>query len=289
MPRIHDLPRNKQAHRHILTALALLAGLTATVPAAARQDPFAVQKTDAMTFTHGRLPSTAPCGLPCTDFIVADGMIGLMSSFSYLIANKMLGEKSVPVLIDSPGGNLLGADSLAQMFRRLGVTVIVARARERACGPKTRQPCHPLDVAAGVRVFDVADRAECESACPFAVMGGTVRIVPPRARIGLHSPTLDEDSLVGGALLAIDPDARKTAAETDFEDLASIARPMGIDEAIVTRALKTTHAKMDYLSRADIQLYRLSTTSLPDAPIAPSLRRALSPPRPGSAGKAARG
>lgn len=251
--------------------------MASIAPAAGQSDPFSRQQTATMTFTHGRLPDTRPCGLPCTDFIVADGTIAITSSFSYLIAQKKLGARMVPVLLDSPGGNLLGADGLAAMFRRLGATVIVSRARVRRCGAGLATPCNAEDEAAGVKVFDVApNRAECESGCPFALMGGVKRIVPEGARIGLHAPELDESTVLGGAMLAVDPKAKEAAAETDYEDMASIARAMGVDVAIVTRALKTPHNKMEYISQADMTAYRLVTMSLAEADISEPLRKALS-------------
>lgn len=280
MVRIHDLPERKQAPgrlRRVLMGFICAALAAAVTPVTAQGDRFGTQKTASMTFTHGRLPGTKGCGLPCAEFIVADGTIAITSSFSYLIAQKKLGERMVPVLLDSPGGNLLGSDALAHMFRRLGATVIVARARERKCGAGQALACDPDDEAAGVKVFDLAaNRAECESGCPFALMGGVKRVVPAGARIGLHAPELDADTVVGGALLAVDPKAKETAKETDFEDMASIARAMGVDEAIVTRALKTPHSKMEYISQNDIAAYRLGNATLAEAGLSESLLKALS-------------
>ncbi|MGL4810770.1 MAG: hypothetical protein ACRCXM_03250 [Beijerinckiaceae bacterium] len=270
---------DRQARPWVLALCAgLLAAALAPSPVQARKDAFNAQTRTAMTFTPGRLAESKGCGRACADFIVADGMIGLGSSFSYLVQHKLLGERTVPILLDSPGGNLLGSEMLAQMWRKLGVTVIVARARERMCGLQRSVPCNPQDQIDGVKIYDVsAAKAECESACPFAMMGGTVRIVPAGARIGLHAPELDTDNALGSALQAIDPDIKKNAAETDYEDMASIAREMGVDEAIVTRALKTPHKKMDYISADDIRAYRLTTTSLEMAGLPPALVRALSP------------
>ena len=260
-------------------------GMVASTAAHAQTSRFNQQARTDMTFRYGRLPTTPPCGHACIDFVVAEGIIGMSSGFAYAITYKLLGERSVPVLLDSPGGNVLGMELLAGMFRRLGATVVIARARERACRPGDVR-CVADDILQNVKMYDVsATKAECKSACPFAFMGAKTRIVPAGAKIGLHAPELDLDQPVGRALVAIEPDIKTKATEDDEENYAAIAREMGIDPAIAARAVKTPHSKMDYLADDDVTRYRLRSVSLAESGLSPALIKALSPPSP--KGKAA--
>ena len=265
--------------RNAWAALAAFAiGIVAGTSADAQSGRFEKQVRTDMTFRYGRLPSTPPCGHPCIDFVVAEGVIGMSSGFAYAITYKLLGERSVPVLLDLPGGNVLGMELLAGMFRRLGATVVIARARERACRPGDIR-CTADDTLHNVKMYDVsAAKAECELACPFAFMGAKMRVVPVGAKIGLHAPELDLDQPIGRALVAIEPDIKTKATEDDEENYAAIAREMGIDPAIAARAVKTPHSKMDYLADEDVTRYRLRSVSLAESGLSPALIKALSPP-----------
>ena len=230
-----------------------------------------------MSFTLGRLPDSKPCGLDCVDFIVADGEIGFTSSFAYLIAHQRLQERRVPILLDSPGGVRGGMELLMRMWRKFGVTIVIARARVRACGAPPSPSCDPADLAHGVKAFDVAgDSGECASACPFAFMGATARIVPPRGRIGLHAPYLDTSEGLGRALAQIDPDIPTGADEEDRRDFAAMAVEMGVSPQLANRAMKTSHEKMDWLTGVEIASYGLATASLDKSGLSPRLIKALS-------------
>ena len=103
-------------------ALAALATLELAILTAAP-----TRASESMTFTLGRLDRSPDCGAPCAQFIVADGQIEQFSSFSYLLARKRTGDRDLPVLLTSPGGYVAGADRIARVWRKLGVTVIVVK------------------------------------------------------------------------------------------------------------------------------------------------------------------
>lgn len=280
---IHDLKRMQQrkaCRARLRMGVKAAAALLLACPMAmaqARSPNFSVDSDQPMTFTLGRLPDSKACGLDCVDFIVADGEIGLSSSFSYLIAHTRLGERRVPILLDSPGGVRGGMELLMRMWRKFGVTIVVARARARPCGEKRAPACDPADAAHGVKIFDVAgDKAQCASACPFALMGGVKRIVPPRAKIGVHAPHLDTSEGLGRVLAGIDPNIETGADEEDRVDFAAMAKEMGVSPALADRAMKTPHHTMDWLSGADVNAYGLATVSLAKSGLPPRLIAALS-------------
>ncbi|MGL4974166.1 MAG: hypothetical protein ACRC56_02645, partial [Bosea sp. (in: a-proteobacteria)] len=111
-----------------------------------------------MTFTLGRLDGSPDCGVPCAQFIVAEGHIEQFSSFSYLIARKRAGDRDLPVLLNSPGGYIMGADRLARIWRKLEVTAIVAEATTVCEGLSALRKlaggsCHPGGKEPAVPVF----------------------------------------------------------------------------------------------------------------------------------------
>ncbi|MET0605802.1 MAG: hypothetical protein ABWZ80_05055 [Beijerinckiaceae bacterium] len=235
-----------------------------------------------MSFALGRLPQSPACGPACVDFIVADGEIGFASALAYLLARKRIGDRDVPVLLNSPGGYVAGATNLGRMWRKLGVTVVVASAEQRPCGAAGSAKCNPADEQSGVQVFDISiGNSECASACPFALAGATARISPPGASIGIHETYVDTSEGVGRALEnMLSPEEKERARRETERELALYAEEMGIDPEIASRSMKTRHSSMEWLPHADVARYRLTTggiTSLP-APIAAALLKATARP-----------
>lgn len=289
-PRIHDFSCEKQAavrrtrlsavSATLLFAAAALLGLTA--PAAAfeltKSTDHAEKAPPPMTFKLGRLPGSKACGQDCVDFIVAEGEIGFGSGVAYLLARKRIGDRPVPVLLNSPGGYVVGATNLARLWRRLGATVIIARADIRPCGG-AGEACSPEDEAAGVGVYDVtAAKSECASACPFALSGAITRIAPEGANVGVHESYIDESEGLGKAVSGVLSEAEKASARRESEqELEAFATEMGIDPEIARRGMKTAHNSMDWLSAADVERYRLSTGSLAASSLSAALIAALAP------------
>lgn len=228
-------------------ALAFAAALMSVAPAAAGEP---------LNFTLGRLEATPACGGKCAEFIVAKGEIGFDAVIKYLGARGLSGDRNLPVVLESPGGFLTGAQMLARIWRHQGVTVIVARVQP-TCGHSGAGPsCAPVDKADGVRTFAFEAAGDCASGCIILLASGTKRLAVPKARLGVHHASLDQKSDatkfaksmgVDGAQVEKDIMERYKATLVDF----------GIAPELGERAARTPAASMDWFSRDVAKGYRL--------------------------------
>ncbi|MGL5363143.1 MAG: hypothetical protein ACRDBH_09695 [Bosea sp. (in: a-proteobacteria)] len=264
--------------RRLRGAFAVLGLLAATLLAS----PLPAQATDdkSMTFTLGRLEGSPDCGVPCAQFIVAEGHIEQFSSFSYLIARKRSGDRNLPVLLSSPGGYVYGADRIARVWRKLGVTAIVAEAKVVCGGLSALRklaggPCHQGGKAPVVQVFRMAHgEAKCASACTLAVAGATRRMAAEGARIGLHRTYVDpgtEVAQLAERLGASNEDVVEQVEKTFREALSQL----GIDPELAHRAARTPASSMEWITPEEARRYKLFNAQADDASLPEGLRVAL--------------
>ncbi len=233
-----------------------------------------------MTFTLGRLEGSPDCGVPCAQFIVAEGHIEQFSSFSYLIAHKRAGDRNLPVLLSSPGGYIMGADRLARVWRKLDVTAIVAGATQvcetRARGRTARSgTCSKDPELSAVLVFKLdGANSKCASACTLAVAGATKRIAIETARIGLHRSFVDPKA--DFAQLA---ERLGTTNEQVVEQVEKTFRQaleqLGIDPELALRAGRTPANDMEWITPEEARRYELFNARTDDASLQEGLRAAL--------------
>lgn len=206
-----------------------------------------------MSFTYGRLPTSKPCGLPCVDFIVAEGQIGAGSAFFYQLAATILGNRKVPVLIHSPGGLAFGGYGLGRVFRHLDAQVAVVAVKERQCSTDGSPDCPETVSGQTIKVFDILPRkGECHSACSIALTGATTRIVPHGAKVGIHKPKLDRDDPL---VKSLDQHANMSDDSVDKhsrEGLGDYYAEMGFDDRIPDWTMQTPHEKLRYLTRLEL-------------------------------------
>lgn len=258
----------------------LVCGLLAICAVCASR-PVLASNDQPMSFTLGRLAGSPDCGVPCAQFIVADGHIEQFSSFSYLIARKRAGDRDLPVLLNSPGGYVAGAERLARVWRKLEVTAIVAGAIQicdlRAQGKGARATtCGRNSDPSAVRTFKLAESgSRCASACTLVVAGATRRIAAETARIGLHRTHIDPttDAARIAATLGTTNEMVVEKVENAFR---SAMESLGIDPELARRAGRTPASGMEWITPEEARRYRLFNASTDDAALPEALKEALS-------------
>lgn len=209
-----------------------------------------------ISFTPGRLPETADCGPDCADFIVADGEIASGSSLWLLLAYKKIGDRKAPLVIHSPGGSIEGGLALGRVARKLGLTIIVARATKTACG-KDSAVCQPEKISA----YELtSEDAWCLSACSFVFAGGVERFVPRGALVGVHLPRVD--------LSKVPEKFRPNADEADGYQarvverwivlLTAYLKEVGVDTRLIDFMKEATPDQMRVLTASELALLELS-------------------------------
>jgi hypothetical protein len=216
--------------------LALTAALAFTAHA------FPARAAEPMSFRLLPLEDARRCGSQCAQAIVADGEItnATPQEFLSFVANNVQGNVRAVVFLNSPGGRVVASMELGQLFRKLGVAAIVARAGQTYGGTA---------LASG----------HCFSACVYALMGGRKRIIPPQSQVGVHrmfqyQATLDP---AGGATISRQYDNGRMRSM-----LSRYSRQMGVNSRVIEDAERTSSDSIHVLSNGEIARWRLGQPKL---------------------------
>ncbi|TPL62820.1 hypothetical protein [Mesorhizobium sp. B2-3-15] len=158
-----------------------------TTPSAAARPMAAVQPDTAkaggdMRFVVVR-GSNPLCDPDCPEWISAEGAITNQAPRKLRQLLATLGDRRLPVVISSRGGDLPSALAMGRLIHERKLDIAVARTDFVDCDPgawnclATEGAYAGLSIDAGV---------ECDSACALVVAGGARRLVGPRARLSLY-------------------------------------------------------------------------------------------------------
>jgi hypothetical protein len=201
-----------------------------------------VKAGEPMTFRLLPLEDSSRCGYECAQAIVADGEItnSTPQEFLSFVSTHLQGNVRAVVFLNSPGGRVVASMELGQIFRRLGVAAIVARAGQTYGGTA---------LAAG----------HCFSACVYALMGGSKRIIPPQSKVGVHRMFQYEASMdsAGGATIYRRYDTGKMRAM-----LSRYSKQMGVNSRVIEDAERTSSDSLHVLSNGEIARWRLGQPKL---------------------------
>jgi hypothetical protein len=230
--------------------LGAAAVAAATLPEPAKASPPATS-VDAMAdivFYLARGEADA-CGRGCNEWIAAEGKIdaGAASRLRRLLAK--LGRRRPSIYFNSPGGSVAGGLELGRLIRDQKLTVSVGHTIPSGCDrdKPLEKSCDALK-RSGQELEAELDqvRAQCNSSCVYTVAGGTVRVIPPWVKLGIHDVGLDPDKKPPPGALA--EEAKRVAHARIQEYL----RDMGIDKELYTAAVATPYASIRLLDRDEI-------------------------------------
>lgn len=167
-----------------MVIVCLLVGLLASA-ATARAAP--ADDTDMQFFV---VRSGQPgCEPTCPEWISAEGAIVRDSPALLKKLLKTIGNRRLPVVVTSPGGDVDAALALGRIIRARKLEVAVGKTRFIGCQPQQKD-CRDND-GRGARYIGIAysGGAYCNSACPLMLAGGTRRVVGQWAYLGVHQIT----------------------------------------------------------------------------------------------------
>jgi hypothetical protein len=203
---------------------------------------------------HQEGPGDA-CSASCRVLISASGMITADTprDFNDFVHSRNV--RGATVVLDSKGGSVLGAIALGRAIRGLGLSTTVGRVREQT----TR----------GVRRTWVWPRAECQSMCPFVLLGGVKRYIPPEARVLVHQIWLGDrrDDAAAASYSAED----LVLVQRDIGRLVQYTLEMGGGAELLDVALRIPPWEpMRLLSRDELRRTRLDTSQDRGGPTTPA-------------------
>ena len=236
-------PRPFRVLSWALPPLAILAALSAGP----------VRAAEPMSFDLLTISGPAPCkGRVCprggvrADVIGAQGEItnDTADAFAAFVQQHASDPDFRPlVLLSSPGGTVVGSMKLGSLFRRVGASVLVARAR-------AVEGSEDMHVVSGY----------CMSACVYAFFGGQRRIIPPGSHLGIHRMAIYSHSfdLFGGG----ESMTRSYGTGELVKALGAYTRSMGVNPAVIEEAEQIEPDSIHIVTPKEIARWRLGTPRL---------------------------
>jgi hypothetical protein len=189
------------------------------------------------------------CGPGCNEWIAADGKIDREAAQRLRKLVTKPGRRKLPIFFHSPGGSVIGSIELGRLIRNQKMAAAVARTIPSGCDRDklNQKPCEALkrsgqDLASELDTLT----AMCNSGCVYALAGGSVRIVPPFVRLGIHSVGVDsaKSPLRGSELAA--------AMHNANSHIGEYLHDMGIDAALFAAANAVPHNSVRFLQRDEL-------------------------------------
>lgn len=129
------------------------------------------------------------CEPNCPEWISAEGAIEAGTPAQLKRVLKTLGRRKLPIIVNSPGGNVDAALQLGRIIRKNKLDIAVGTTKFSDCWPGMKD-CRAND-GKGAAYFGIASDggAMCNSACPLMFAGGVGRVVGGWAYLGVHQIT----------------------------------------------------------------------------------------------------
>lgn len=164
-----------------------LATLLATANAADGAEP--AQNGPPMQFALIRSLETG-CEPTCPEWIAAEGAIQSNTPALLKRVLKILSGRKLPIIVNSPGGDVNAAMELGRLIRKNKLDIAVGKTYclgDRWPGSICFSSVDGLiERSLGA---PLASEAMCNSACPLMFAGGARRLVGPQAFLGVHQVT----------------------------------------------------------------------------------------------------
>lgn len=272
-------------------AAALAVILWSLIPAAAQQTQ---RQPGASAVTAKRAPVAAPlkpammkvrhvrsnqpgCEPDCPEWISAEGQIDATTPAEFRRVLARLGDRKLPILIDSPGGSLDPSFAIARMIRAKGLDVVVTKTVLSPCEPGDKD-CLRLR-AKGIDLGrPEAKISKCASSCAFILAGGVRRYVGSWTVVGLHEIRAVHTMRLVRQHYRIErpmfAPARKQivkqetlwsnrvegpADEKVYERVKSFFAEMGVSDAIMPILRSAPNTSIRWVRYADLNATRLAT------------------------------
>lgn len=170
-----------------IRAVLLFSLCITPIAASAKPKPKQQAKPDlSMQFAVVR-GSSPLCEPNCPEWIWAEGEITANTATRFKKFLKTLGDRTLPVVIQSPGGHLDAALAMGRMIRSRKMDVAVGYTTFTSCAPR-QKGCDAAKTG-GYTGIAAPGFAYCNSACPMVLAGGTRRLVGSWAHLGVHQVT----------------------------------------------------------------------------------------------------
>lgn len=204
----------------------------------------------------------AGCEPQCPEWIAAQGRIDAAALKQFKKVLSQLGQRQLPVLVDSGGGSVKDAFAIGRLVRAKGLDVVVTRTAYTPCAP-TDAACRKSKTGGALRGMPQALFAKCASSCAFILAAGTRRLVGPSTFVGVHQISYfrilrtyrvltrrawGEPVKTHKTLISEQKIPQKTAPQSSYADIKDYFAEMGIGESIMPLITSTPSDKIHWLT-----------------------------------------
>jgi hypothetical protein len=271
-----------------MPALAAPVGLPASAAPAKRVAPAAPAKRPSPAKESPAPPimfyvakgAADACGRGCDRWIAVEGQIDRAAAGRFkTFIKRHVKDRHLPMYFSSPGGNLEQAVFIGNMLRELSATARVARTIVKDCGfeAQTSDVCLKLKRSGRELAADLSTRnAQCNSACPYLMLGAVTREVAPDAILGVHSPKVVLRYSGGQPTREMVTAATQRGVERADRLLSNYVFKMGIEGELLDVAKHTKFEDMHVLTRDEMFRFGIDRREFVETPWAfENLGRAL--------------
>jgi hypothetical protein len=248
-------------------AFALLCGPAFGAPMARPAHPVTANEAPIAFYVVKGSPDS--CGQGCDRWIAAEGKIDNAAAARFRTFMKRFGDPHLPIYFHSPGGNLDQALVIGNMLREKKMAARVGRTVATECGFEAQDSnvCVKLKQSGRELHGDVWLRyAECNSACPYLILGAVNREIAPEALLAVHSPRVTLNFTGGVPTREMRTAAlQQTLARAD-RMVADYLRKMGADPNLLTASRSVPFESMRILTREEIVRFGLDRREQVETP-----------------------
>jgi hypothetical protein len=271
----------------LATAVVLACGPAAAAPP--RKAAPAMESPMQVNVVRSAHPGCEP---QCPQWIAAQGRIVAGTARRFREVLSQLGERRLPILIDSGGGAVEDALSIGRLIRAKGLQVAITRTAYGPCAPADAA-CRKAKTGGELRGLAEARGSKCASSCAFILAGGAQRLVGPGTGVGLHqiSTTLRKYLVERRRSFGAPVEMHKTLvsertvqqghgqSQRVYAKIRQYLSEMDIGEDAMSLIMSTPNWEIRWLTRKELDATRLAThfingeelvTGIPAAtPVAP--------------------
>ncbi len=212
------------------------------------------------------------CEPQCLQWIAAQGKIGpdLVGQFKKVLSQ--LGDRKLPILIDSSGGSVNDALAIGRLVRAKGLDVVVTKTLFTPCAP-TDMACRKSKAGGEIKGLAQASLSKCASSCAFILAGGTRRFVGQGTFVGVHQITmiLRMYRILTRHSFGVPVETQKTfvseqkvgqkspQTQSTYSNMKRYFAEMGIGDDIMPLIMSTPTDSIRWLTADELRSTRLAT------------------------------
>lgn len=251
----------------LVVILVLLAAPASAAPDVVRREPASRTVHPMMFYVVKGAPDA--CGRGCDSWIAVEGQVDGAAAPRFKKFLQSLGNRDLPIYLSSPGGNLDQALAMGAMLRERRATARVGRTLVSDCGFEAQDSpaCLKLKQSGRVLHGDLFTRGtNCNSACPYLLLGATSREVAPDALLAVHSAKVVVHFRGGQPSAEVRAAANQRGRERADRMLSAYIARMGADAGLFDLVRSIRFENMHVLTREEIVRFGIDRREIAETP-----------------------